>query len=80
MKKTLNEKIDELARSSERAIAGSFTELSAFQDISTPEITIAIINDRKHLRQAIQFALARFKPTGEAAIRLRRALDASDEA
>lgn len=74
MSKLKEKEIEELRELAELARDGSFNELSRFHEEAMPERILALINDRKHLRQAIQFALGRFKPTGPAAIRLRKAL------
>ncbi len=74
MSKLKEKEIEELRELAELARDGSFNELSRFHEEAMPDRILALINDRKHLRQAIRFALERFKPTGPAAIKLREAL------
>ena len=77
--------IDQLRELAEKAKAGSFNELSLFQEEATPERVLALIAiaDRADkllvLKEAVRMALSKVRPDSKVALILGPALVACEE-
>lgn len=77
--------IDQLRELAEKAKAGSFNELSLFQEEATPERVLALIAiaDRADkllvLKEAVRLALSKVRPDSKVALILGPALAAYEE-
>lgn len=77
--------IDQLRELAEKAKAGSFNELSLFQEEATPERVLALIAiaDRADklvvLKEAVRLALSKVRPDSKVALILGPALAACEE-